>query len=122
MKTLYLGLVLVLAGFAPQADAAKPMTRLQVLVQNEKGDPVPRASVIVRTVKGKKKNKVTDTLQLKTSQQGTAPLPPIRQGSILLQVHARGYQTFGETIELTEPEQTVNVTLKLPQDQATVTR
>lgn len=121
MKTLYLGLVLVLAGFAPQADAAKPMTRLQVLVQNEKGDPVPRASVIVRTVKGKK-NKVTDTLQLKTSQQGTAPLPPIRQGRVLLQIHARGYQTFGETIELTEPEQTINVTLKLPQDQATVTR
>ena len=122
MKTIILGLVFALAGFAPIADAAKPTTRLQVVVTDEDGEPVPRASVIVRTVKGKKKDKVSVTLQLKTSEQGTAPLPPIRQGYILLQVHANGYQTFGETIELKETEQTVDVTLLPPQRQVTITR
>ena len=122
MKTLFLGFVFVALVFAPPVDAAKKATtRLQVIVLDDDGEPVPRASVIVRTLKGKK-NKVTDTLQLKTSEKGTAPLPPIRQGSILLQVHARGYQTYGETLELTEAEQIVNVTLLTPQDQVTITR
>lgn len=122
MKTLFLGFVFAALVLAPPAGAAKKATtRLQVVVLDDDGDPVPRASVIVRTVKGKK-NKVTDTLQLKTSEQGTAPLPPIRQGSILLQVHARGFQTYGETLELTKAEQIVNVTLLPPQDQVTITR
>ena len=123
MKMFLLGFVFVALVSAPLADAAgKATTRLQVVVVDDDGDPVPRASVIVRTVKGKKKDKVTDTLQLKTSEQGTAPLPPIRQGPILLQVHARGYQTYGETLELTQAEQTVNVTLLPPQEQVTITR
>ncbi|MDA1313270.1 MAG: carboxypeptidase-like regulatory domain-containing protein [Acidobacteria bacterium] len=120
MKTVILGLVLACLAFPRPADAAQRMTTLQIVVRDASGDPVPRASVIVRTVKGKKKNKVTDTLQLKTSEQGTAPVPPLRQGYILLQVHAAGYQTFGDTIELTEVEQTVAVTLKPPQEQVSV--
>ena len=123
MKTLFLGFVFAALVFAPLASSAKKATtRLQVVVHDTDGEPVPRASVIVRTVKGKKKDKVTDTLQLKTSEQGTAPLPPIRQGHILLQIHASGYQTYGETLELTEAEQTVNVTLRPPQDQVTIKR
>jgi len=104
----------------PSLDAAKPTTRLQIVVTNEAGDPVPRASVIVRTVKGKKKNKITDTLQLKTSEQGTAPVPPLRQGFVMLQIHASGYQTFGDTLEMTEAEQTINVTLLPPQKQVSI--
>jgi hypothetical protein len=120
MKTFTLGLLLVCLAFPSYVDAAKPTTRLQIVVKDASGDPVPRASVIVRTVKGKKKDKITDTLQLKTSEQGTAPVPPLRQGFLLLQVHADGYQTFGETIELTEVEQTVDVTLKPPQEQVSI--
>jgi hypothetical protein len=120
MKTFCMGFVLACLALLPGVDAARPTTRLQIVVTDESGDPVPRASVIVRTVKGKKKNKVTDTLQLKTSEQGTAPVPPLRQGYILLQVHADGYQTFGETIQLTDAEQIVGVTLKPPQQQVSI--
>jgi len=120
MRSVILGLVLVCLAFPHYADAEKPSTRLQIIVKDASGDPVPRASVIVRTVKGKKKNKVTDTLQLKTSEQGTAPVPPLPQGYILLQVHAAGFQTFGETIALTEAEQTIEVTLKPPQEQVSI--
>ena len=73
MKALYLGLVLACVALTPSLDAAKPTTRLQIVVKDPAGDPVSRASVIVRTVKGKKKRKITDTLQLKTSEKGDGP-------------------------------------------------
>ncbi len=100
--------------------AKKPRSSLRIVVVDHEGEPVPRASLIVRTLKGKKHKKVGRSFELKTSQQGTAPLPPIKQGFVLLQVIAEGYQTYGETVELREPEQTVTVKLKLPQDQFSV--
>ncbi len=100
--------------------AEKKMSRVNILVQNEQAQPVPRASLIVRMVKGKNLKKVEETFQLKTSQQGTAPLPPIRQGFVLVQVIADGYQTYGETVEINEPEQNVAIILKPPQDQLSV--
>jgi hypothetical protein len=99
---------------------AKETTTLRVLVQNEEGSPVARASLIVKTLKGKKLDKVDETFQLRTSQQGSVPLPPLKQGFALIQVIAEGYQTYGERIELSQPEQTVVVILKPPQDQFSV--
>ena len=110
-----LALLLVPAGFAKD-----PTTQLNLVVRNEQGDPVSRASIIVRTLKGKNLKKVGETFQLKTSQQGTAPLPPVKQGVALIQIIADGYQTFGERIQLEEAEQTVTITLKEPADQLSV--
>lgn len=119
MKLLPLLLLFALIYTAPLS-AAKSMTRLNVLVQDQEGKPVPRASVAVRILKGKNLKKIGETLQLKTSQQGTAPLPPIRQGFVLIQVIAEGFQTYGDRVELQEEEQTVTITLKPPQQQMSV--
>ena len=119
MRLLPLLLLCALVYTAPLS-AANSMTRLNVLVQDQEGKPVPRASVAVRTLKGKNLKKIGETLQLKTSQQGTAPLPPIRQGFVLIQVIADGYQTYGDRVELREEEQTVTITLKPPQQQMSV--
>lgn len=100
--------------------AKKEMTRLNLLVLDEDGEPVPRASIVVRTLKGKKHKKIGETFQLKTSLQGTAPLPPVKQGYILIQVIAEGFQTFGDKIELREPEQDLTITLKPPREQLSV--
>lgn len=100
--------------------AKKQLSSLRIVVVDYDGQPISRASLIVRTLKGKKHKKIGRSFQLKTSQQGTAPLPPIKQGLVLLQVIAEGYQTYGETIELSEPEQTFTVTLRSPQDQLSV--
>jgi uncharacterized GH25 family protein len=113
-------LVLFALVFTAPLSAAKSTTRLNVLVQDKDGQPVPRASVTVRILKGKKHKKLGDTLQLRTSQQGTAPLPPIRQGFVLIQVIADGYQTYGDRVELREEEQTVTITLSPPQEQMSV--
>jgi hypothetical protein len=115
-----LSFVLALLVVSPLAQAKDEWTTLNIVVNNEDGDPVGRASLIVRTLKGKKKNKVDKSLQLRTSQQGTAPIPPLKRGFVLIQVIAEDYQTFGDRFELTEPEQTINITLKPPQKQYSV--
>jgi len=112
--------VLSFLAFLPQVEAKKRTTNLRIVVENREGEPVPRASVIVRTLKKKEGRKVKDSLQLRTSQEGTAPLPPLRQGWVIIQVIADGYQTWGGKVELNEPEQTVRVTLRPPQDQFSV--
>lgn len=111
----------VLALLVPfEAHAKTEWTTVRVVVQDDEGEPVPRASLIVRTLKGKKLKKVGDSLQLRASQQGVAPIPPLKRGHILIQVIAEGYQTFGDRFELTEPEQTITITLKPPQEQYSV--
>ena len=97
------------------------MTSITVEVKNLDGKPVERASVVVRFNEGrsiKKFGKKTIlNWELRTNQIGVAKIPPIPQGKILVMVIAKGYQTFGETIEIVEPERTVEVKLKPPQPQ-----
>jgi len=100
---------------------AKEMTTLRILVNNEVGDPVSRASVVMHKLKNSKKVKAKGSgIQLKTSNRGTAPLPPLQQGDYMLQVISPGYQTFGGKIELNQLEQSYTVTLKPPQTQFSV--
>jgi len=110
-------LLVALPGSAP----AKERTELTVIVVDGEGEPVSRASVVISKLKGKKLNKVKGRpLQLKTSLEGTAPLPPLERGHYMLQVISSGYQTHGDTIELTEAEQLHEVTLRPPQEQFSV--
>ncbi len=120
----YFVALLLAGGLAVPAlvHAKKEATQVEVSVQTESGEPVAQASVIVRTLKGKKKKKIGETFQLRTSQQGTAPLPPIFESAVLVQVIATGYQTFGERFDLVPPQQTLTVTLKPPQEQYSVTK
>lgn len=113
-------MLLLCAVASPFAYAAKEMTTLRIVVHDQDGDPVPRASVVVRKLKGKNLKKIGESLQLRTSQEGTAPLPPIEQGFVLIQVIADGYQTYAGRVELKEPEQTETVTLSPPQKQHSV--
>jgi len=98
-----------------------PMTALTIEVKTLEGKPVERASVVVRFSEGrsiKKFGKKTIlNWELRTNQIGVAKIPPIPQGKILVQVIAKGYQTHGDTIEVNEPERTVEIRLKPPQPQ-----
>ncbi len=117
--TFLLPLLLLILYPAP-GQAKKERTSLRVIVQDVEGVPVARASVLVRTLKGKKLKKIGRSFELRTSQEGTAPLPPIKQGHVLIQVIAKGYRTYGERLELSEIDQTYTVTLELPQQQHSV--
>jgi len=96
-------------------------TKLRIEVKNTEGKPVERASVVVRFVEGrsivKLGKKIRTSWELKTNQDGVASIPTIPQGSILVQVIAKNYQTFGQTFDIKEEEKTVEVKLNPPQAQ-----
>lgn len=118
-----MALLLPLA-FAAPALADPPMTTLRVEVRTLSGKPVDRASVIVRYDRGRSKlklgKKVITSYQLKTNQDGVAKIPPLPQGTFVVQVIAKGYQTFGESYEIEEAERTIEVNLNPPQPQHSV--
>lgn len=101
------------------AKADDPMTTLRIEVKTRSEKPIDRASVIVRFSEGrsiiKAGKKIMTTWQLKTNQEGVAKIPPMPQGKILVQVIAKGYQTFGETFDVNEEEKTIVVRLNPPQ-------
>ncbi len=103
------------------AGHAAEMTKLTVSVKNDSGKPVDRAGVIVRFIQGrnylKLGKKIRTTYELRTNQEGEASIPEIPQGTIRVQVIAKGYQTFGQDFDVTEPEKTVEVKLNPPQPQ-----
>jgi hypothetical protein len=100
------------------------MTTLTIEVKTLEGKPIDRASVVVRFVEGRSVKKLGKKImtrwELRTNQQGQAKIPPIPQGKILVQVIAKGYQTFGNTFEVDEEEKTLEVKLNPPQPQYSV--
>jgi hypothetical protein len=117
MRRLILGLALALPLLA--AD----LTTLTIQVRNKAGKPVDHASVIVKFVKGhsvkKLGLKVRKEWELQTGEDGRAKIPPIPQGTILVQIIAKDYQTFGQNFDVDEEQKTLEITLNPPQPQYT---
>ena len=121
LKLLFLAACLVVVSAAP----AKDLTELLILVQDESGTPIPRASVVVGRIvskPGAERLKVRKVrMQLRTSMQGTAPLPPLEQGRYVIQVISPGFQTYGSAdLVLDQTEQSLTVTLEPPKKQVSV--
>jgi hypothetical protein len=112
---------LLLAGVAAIADV--PMTKLTIEVKTQSGRPVNQADVVVRFVKGhsvfKLGKAVRTQWEMRTNQEGQALVPEIPQGEIRIQVIAKGYQTFGNTFDITDAEKTLPIILNPPQQQYT---
>jgi len=113
------GFILLLASLLPLLGA--DMTTLTIQVKNKAGNPVEHASVIVRFVKGhsvvKLGKKIRTEWELQTNEEGMAKIPPIPQGTILIQINAKNYQTFGENFDVDQAEKTLEITLNPPQPQ-----
>ena len=123
LRTLLVSAVL-LAGLAISAlAAAAPMTKINIVLKDQAGKPVDHASVVVRFVQGhsvvKLGRAIRTTFELRSNQEGEARIPSIPQGKILVQIIAKGYQTFGQTFDITEEEKTLEITLNPPQQQYT---
>jgi hypothetical protein len=117
----------ILAAFLACASpifADPDMTTLRIEVRTLGGKPIERASVIVRFVEGRSVVKfgkqIRKNWETRTSMEGVAKIPPLPQGKILIQVIAKGYQTFGQEFEITEEEKTIEVKLNPPQPQHSV--
>jgi hypothetical protein len=112
---------LLILAFAAYAEV--PMTKLTITVKTQSGRPVSQAAVIVRFVKGhsvlKLGKAVRTQWELRSNQDGEAVIPAIPQGQIRVQVIANGYQTYGDTIDASETEKTIDIKLNPPQQQYT---
>jgi uncharacterized GH25 family protein len=110
-----------LLSVAVPAFARAPETTLTINVTNLKGEPVDRASVIVRFISGHsvvKLGKAQSTqYELRTNQEGVAKFPPIPQGKIRVQVIDKRYQTWGNVIDVSEQQKTIDIKLNPPQSQ-----
>ena len=99
---------------------AKDLTRMKIVVTGPNGKPVERADIIVRfggrTIK-KLGAKAVTQWEMRSTQEGIAEIPEMPKGSIRVQVIAKGYQTFGETFEVTDDERTIRISLQAPQKQ-----
>jgi hypothetical protein len=119
-RVLCVSTLLVLA-LAAYADV--PMTKITITVKTQSGRPIGQAAVIVRFIKGhsvfKLGKAVRTQFELRTGQEGQATIPAIPQGEIRIQVIANGYQTYGETVDITEAERAVDIKLNPPQQQYT---
>lgn len=106
------------AVFLP-AFADDDTTRIKVEVMTLSGKPIDRAAVIVDFVEGRSVLKLGKKMmthwEVRTNQEGMAKVPALPMGKVRIQVVARGYQTFGQTFEVTEPEKTISVRLNPPQ-------
>ncbi len=106
------------------AAADDDTTTLRIEVKTLGGSPIDRASVIIRFVEGrsivKLGKKIRTTWETRTSSEGVAKVPSMPRGKIMIQVIAKGYQTFGKDFELNEPEKTIEIRLNPPQPQYSV--
>jgi hypothetical protein len=97
------------------------MTKLRIDVKTLSGSPIERASVVINFVQGRSAiklgRKIVKHWELRTNQDGVARLPAIPQGKIQLQVIAKGFQTYGQSYDVTQEEQTIEIRMNPPQPQ-----
>jgi hypothetical protein len=104
-----------------EAKMLSAMVQINVKVTTQGGRPLDRADVVVKFVKGRSVillgKKIRTSWEMRTNQEGIAKVPEIPQGTILIQVIAKGYQTFGKTFEVNEIQKTIEVKMNSPQEQ-----
>ena len=90
---------------------------LQVVAGEDK-QPVVDAHVVVRFAEERmlRRDKTT-SWETKTNRKGVAVLAGIPLGAIKVQVIAKGYQTYGDEHELSQPEEELTIQLETPQGQ-----
>ena len=102
---------------------AADTTKLKIVVKTQGGKPVDRAEVIIRWKANAKHPRagygraVRTTFEMRSNQDGEANVPEIPQGNILIQVNAKGFQTFGKVFQIDEAEKTIEINLNPPQQQ-----
>ena len=83
------------------------------------GKPVRNASVILHTV-DKDGRQGKGGLQTKTNSEGKCEMPAIPYGKLRVQVVAPGMQTYGQDVDINQPEQEFVIKLKSPRDQYSI--
>jgi hypothetical protein len=97
--------------------SSQPATvKLQIHVTTKDDKPIAEASVYVRFNEsgGFLHHDKLAELDLKTNQDGTAKVPAIPQGKIMIQVIAKGWHTYGQWYDIAQDAQLIEIKLEPP--------
>jgi hypothetical protein len=112
--------IFLLSSFALFAFDA-PRTTIKIVVTNNFDKPVENAEVILDFLGSRQVTKVGMKKKIHwevhTNQEGIAHFPPVPEGKVQLQVNKKTYQTWGKEVDVSGPEQTVEIELAPPQSQ-----
>jgi len=114
-------ILVLLAGVAVAADDKEELTSdvsLLVLRQTN-GKPVRNATVVLHTVDQEGKQS-KGGINLKTDSEGQTEYRGIPYGKLRVQVIARGFQTFGEDFDISQPTQKIEIKLAPPKEQFSI--
>ena len=90
-----------------------------LVVRSYNGKPVRNASVILHPVSKDGKESKGGT-ELKTDPDGKASLDYVPYGKMRIQAIAPGLQTYGNDIEINQPQQQITIKMNRPQKQYSI--
>jgi 5-hydroxyisourate hydrolase-like protein (transthyretin family) len=90
-----------------------------VVLKDSNGKPIKNASVVIHSLR-KDGSQDNDGFQLKTDTDGRAHIDDIPYGKLRLQVIVHGMQTYGDDVEVSQPQQEFVIRLKPPAGQVSI--
>lgn len=121
-RTVVLALVSFMATLPVLASSGgnDKVARIEVLVlRGYNGKPVRNASVVLHPV-SKDGKQEKGGMELKTDADGKASLDIVPYGKLRVQAIAPGLQTYGDDIEINQPQQQITIKMNRPQDQYSI--
>lgn len=90
-----------------------------IVLRGYNGKPVRNASVVLHPV-SKDGKQEKGGMELKTDADGKASLDIVPYGKLRIQAIAPGLQTYGDDIEINQPQQQITIKMNRPQDQYSI--
>lgn len=115
----FLLLLLSLLIALPALAGKKEYANVKFVVLKDNGKPMRNASVILHPV-DKKGHQEKGGLELKTDPEGKTNMDGVPYGKMRVQVIAQGFRTYGEDVDINQPEQEITIKLEKPQDQYSI--
>lgn len=115
-------IVLPLAAFAGKKNAPVEQKTASVnltVVRDANGKPVKNAEVVLHLVDNHGKQK-QEGLELKTHDDGKAEATGIPYGKVRIQVIAPGFKTYGEDVNVDQPNLEITIKLQKPSGQLSI--
>ena len=116
---LFLGIALAISSVTAFAGDNK-ISKIEFLVLHSyNGKPVRNASVVLHPV-NKEGKQSKGGMELKTDADGKASLDTVPYGKIRVQAIAPGLQTYGDDIDINQPEQQITIKMNRPKEQYSI--